>query len=117
MTVNLPIEFKSPDGSTSTIVLKYINPNVDDEVLRRFVNTLFSLTNNQLVRVFKEIEKFLSEIDGEFVTAEELDAILSGTFQRIPDDDPIPAADIQSIVDGNYSPVPDDDPPDYNFIF
>jgi len=108
-TVKLNVYLKDKNNGDFKQVLAQINPTCPDAKLVEFVNALNSLTTNKISEIWKAVEKYLTPDDDDFVTAEDIQKILQGTYTPVADDDPVTADDVQLILTGNYTPVPDAD--------
>jgi len=109
MKVKLQIYFKAQDGKTYKQVIKYVNPNASDEVLKKFVGELNELTTNDLKSVMKIVNTYLDEESlREGVTQADIDAILSEMYVNVFDEDGVTQVDIDAIIDETYEPIDDD---------
>ncbi len=109
MNVKLQIYFKAQDGKTYKQVIKYVNPNASDEVLKKFVGELNELTTNDLKSVMKIVNTYLDEESlREGVTQADIDAILSEMYVNVFDEDGVTQVDIDAIIDETYEPIDDD---------
>ena len=120
-TVKLQMFYKNLSGDTYQKTLTYINPNVSDEILMKFVTKLNALTTNQLGEVFKIVNDFLNEVPpqdttDELITPSEIAQIFTGDFVEITDTDGVTQIQINSILDNTYQPTPDNDPIPQSFF-
>ena len=83
--------------------------------------TVEQIKTQLIPRLLWYINKKIAEAGGssdDFVTAEDIQRILNGTYEPVADDDSITPAEIQSILNGEFSPVEDSDTWSANdFIF
>ncbi len=107
--VKLQIHFREPTGDKFKKIISYVNPNCDNVSLRNFATALSNLTTNEVVEVFKIVEKFLSESAEGYISVGDLQNILDGSYTPVADSDSISASDFEMILAGNYSPVADSD--------
>ena len=76
------------------------------------LTTMAQIKNQLIPRLIWYVNKKIAEAGGtsdNFITAEELQAVIDGTYTPTEDDSGITEQDIQDILSGNYTPVDDDD--------
>ena len=110
--VQVQIYFLGSDGVTYKKTLSYVNPNISDERLGKFIKGLESLTADKRTDVYKVISQFLSDTDPEPspdvpITADDIAEIMNGSYIEVYDEDGITRIEINSIMDGSYIPVPE----------
>ena len=74
--------------------------------------TMEQIKNQLIPRIIWYVNKKIAEAGGtsdDYITAEELQAIIEGKYTPTDDDSDITQQEIQDIIDGKYTPTEDDD--------
>lgn len=120
MRIKIIVWYRDVDRKSFKRTLRYVNPEASDSTVLQCVHNLNSLTTNTVEEVFKVVDQYLIDDaiyeDDSFVSAQDVQDILSGDYNPASDDDPITEQDLLDILSGDYTPVDNDFSAD-DFVF